>query len=232
MSRYSNSSGIVTWRQRQVNGDLIVHLLTPEGQLRAVARRRSRATPPPIDLFQHVAVQIYRRPGEELGLLVQAQLEGALPTLAEPGRYPYAHLLTELADRLFVQGERAEAGYTLYAAALRGIAARPDARWVALVMAFKLLQGAGFLLQLRCSCCGSKEVVALAGLEPRCAACRGGAGLLAEGSREALQAMAAKTVRQLMEAPSQPQAALWRFLELLVLREVGPLRSLQLLPAQ
>ncbi|MEZ4607166.1 MAG: hypothetical protein R2865_10320 [Deinococcales bacterium] len=57
-----------------------------------------------LSLFHDVMVQTYHK-GEtqnDLMLITQVDLAGALPRLIEPEIYPYAHLLAELSDQLSV----------------------------------------------------------------------------------------------------------------------------------
>ena len=67
-----------------------------------------------LNLFHHVHVQVYQGPHNDLASVQQAVLEGALPTLAQPERYAFAHLMAEFADALFQEGEFSEQAFELF----------------------------------------------------------------------------------------------------------------------
>ncbi|MFC6618330.1 DNA repair protein RecO [Deinococcus radiophilus] len=70
-------SGIVLRRWKTPRGDLIVSLLTPQGKLKAIARGGLRGKhASPLNLFHHVELQVYSRPGDDLAVIQQASLEG------------------------------------------------------------------------------------------------------------------------------------------------------------
>lgn len=233
-TRSTNRSGIVLRRRITPKGDIIVSLLTPQGKLKAVARGGVRGPHASrLNLFQHVDVQIYQTPQGDLATIQQSQLAGALPSLVRPERHPYAHLLTELADTLFQEGEFSHSAFELYAGALRGVAHHPDPEWVALVMSYKLLALAGFVLRPHCTRCAAPD--------PTFPDTHGG-GLLCERcahqeDRAAqphpterlafLREAPRRSVRVLMEAPlpSQQRPGLWLSLERFVTAQVGNLQS-------
>ena len=128
MSRYGVSDGIVIRRTSLPNGDLIATLLSEHGKWRGVARKGKLpgGNVGRLSLFHDVTVQHYRRREEDLPVLVQVQLNGALPRLSDPAIYPYAHLLAELADQLTVDVHIGEAMYAYLASGLRGLARHPD----------------------------------------------------------------------------------------------------------
>ncbi len=131
--------------------DLILTLFCPTGKIRLIARAGANTrskTVAKLNLFQNLSVQYIARPGDDLGLLTQTALEGALPRLSEPQLYPYANLLCELADALFLEGQETQAAFTLLAASLRGLCSQPDPEWVALVLSFKLLAASGLAPKL------------------------------------------------------------------------------------
>lgn len=89
-------------------GDILVTLLTPQGKLKAVARGGVRGPlSSRLNLFHHVGMQVYQGPQNDLASVQQAVLEGALPTLAQPERYAFAHLLAEFAEALYQEGNSA-----------------------------------------------------------------------------------------------------------------------------
>lgn len=236
-SRSANRSGIVIRRRVTPKGDLLVWLLTPQGQLRAVARGGARGPHASrLNLFHHVDVQVYAAPGADLAAVQQATLAGALPTLAQPERFVFANLMAEFAALLFQEGEFSGAAFELFAAALRGVAFQDDPEWVALVMSYKLLALAGFVLDVgRCAKCGAPDPTYPdpVGGALRCQACSGRAHLPAQ-SVAFLRGAARRTVRENMAAPvpAEQRRALWRALERFVTTQVGPLRSWpELLPA-
>lgn len=182
-----------------------------------------------LNLFHHVGVQVYQTPQADLATVQQAVLEGALPRLAEPGRYAFAHLMAELADALFQEGEFSEQAFELFAGALRGISHQPDPEWVALVMSYKLLGLAGFVQQTaRCARCGAPhpEHPDPLGGQLLCWAC---ASLPAypQASLDFLRNVVRRSVRVSMEAPvpGDERPALWQALERFVTVQVGNVQS-------
>lgn len=236
-SRSTNRNGIVIRRRVTPAGDIIVTLLTPQGKLKAVARGGVRGPlASRLNLFHHVATQVYQGPHNDLASVKQAVLEGALPRLAEPERYAFAHLMAEFADALFQEGEFSEQAFDLFAGALRGISHQPDPEWVALVMSYKLLGLAGMLPQTaRCARCGQPDPAhpdPLGG-QLLCAAC---AALPAypEESLDFLRNVVRRSVRASMDAPvpTEQRPALWRALERFVTVQIGNVHSWrQLVPA-
>lgn len=235
--RTANRSGIVIRRRVTPAGDIIVTLLTPQGKLKAVARGGVKGPlSSSLNLFHHVGVQVYQGPHNDLASVKQAVLEGALPKLAEPERYAFAHLLAEFADALFQEGEFSEQAFELFAGALRGISHQEDAEWVALVMSYKLLGLAGMVPQTsRCARCGAPNPAhpdPLGG-QLLCGNCAALPAYPAE-TLNFLQGVVRKTVRSSIEAPvpSQQRPALWLALERFVTVQVGNVKSWrQLVPS-
>lgn len=157
MRYYTVSDGIVIRRLALPSGDVVVTLLNQAGKWRAVARK---GTLPGgnlgrLSLFHDVSVQFYRKNDDDLALLTQVQLNGALPRLSDPDVYPYAHLITELADALTVDVHLGERLYDYLASGLRGLNAHPDPEHVALLYAWHLLAVAGLAPRLTtCVRCG------------------------------------------------------------------------------
>ncbi|WP_407570543.1 DNA repair protein RecO [Deinococcus altitudinis] len=229
-SRTANRNGIVLRRYVTPAGDIIVTLLTPQGKLKLIARGGVRGPLSSVlSLFHHVLVQVYQTPGGDLATAKQATLEGALITLALPERYPYAHLLSELADLLFQEGEFSEAAFELYAGGLRGVSRHPDPEWVALVMSYKLLALAGFVPQTAvCALCGTP---APEHPDPHsgqllCRACAAQPAYSPDVLTY-LRGFPRQSVRVLMEAPLNEagRAELWRALERFVAVQVGRVQS-------
>ncbi len=229
-SRTANRSGIVLRRHVTPAGDIIVTLLTPQGKLKLIARGGVRGPLASVlSLFHDVTVQVYQTPGGDLATARQAALEGALPGLAAPERYPYAHLLSELADLLFQEGEFSQNAYELYAGGLRGVSRHADPEWVALVMSYKLLALAGFIPQTAfCTQCGA---AAPEHPDPNsgqllCRPCAAQPAYRPE-VLDYLRGFARVSVRELMDDPLsvQGRAELWRALERFVAAQVGRVQS-------
>lgn len=240
-SRSTNRSGIVLRRRVTPKGDILVSLITPQGKIKAIARGGVRGPQASrLNLFHHVDVQLYQTPQGDLATIQQSVLEGALPTLAQPERHPYAHLLTELTDALFQEGEYSEAAFELYAASLRGVAHQPDPEWVALVMSYKLLALAGFAVRPRCVRCGAENpsYPDPHGGQLLCASCAALPQNRPAYSTQAprphpaerlkfLQQAPRRSVRMLMESPlpAVQRTGLWRSLERFVTTQVGAVQS-------
>lgn len=242
-SRSTNRTGIVMRRRVTPKGDIIVSLLSPQGKIKAIARGGVRGPQASrLNLFHHVEVQLYQTPGGDLATIQQSVLEGALPTLAQPERHPYAHLLTELADTLFQEGEYSHAAFDLYAGSLRGVAHQSDPEWVALVMGYKLLALAGFVLRPHCARCGAAhpqypDPHSGQLLCAHCAALPQNRPLSSHSSQppiphpaerlEFMQQVARRSVRVLMESPlpAAQRPGLWRSLERFVTSQVGAVQS-------
>lgn len=229
-ARTANRSGIVIRRRVTPAGDILVILLTPQGKLKAIARGGVKGPlSSRLNLFHHVHVQVYQGPQNDLASVQQAVLEGALPKLAEPERYAFAHLLAEFADALFQEGEFSEQAFELFAAGLRGISHQEDPEWVALVMSYKLLALAGFVPQTahcaRCRAPLPEHPDSLAG-QLLCRGCSNQPAYPAD-SLDFLRNVARRTVRASMDAPlpTEQRPALWRTLERFVTVQIGNVQS-------
>lgn len=229
-SRTANRSGIVIRRRVTPAGDIIVTLLTPQGKLKAVARGGVKGPlSSSLNLFHNVGVQVYQAPGNDLASVKQAVLEGALPKLAEPERYAFAHLMAEFADALFQEGEFSEQAFDLFAGALRGISHQTDPEWVALVMSYKLLGLAGIIPQTaRCARCGAPDPQHPDPLGGQLL-CRGCAALPVYPPEllDFLRGVVRRTVRASMDAPipTEQRPQLWKALERFVTVQVGNVHS-------
>lgn len=235
--RYQNYSGIVLRRYTLPSSDIVLHIFTPRGKIRLIARGGARGQDcSKLNLFQHVSVQTYTQPNQDLLRLTQVTLEGALPKLSEPQLYPYAHLIAELTDQLSLENEQAEHTFELLASALRGLCFHPDPAWVAWVMFGKLLGFSGFMPRLaRCP-----HLQALPSVDDWpdtvyfvaehgdicCKTCGSGLILSAEAASYLLT-FYQHTVRQLMERPlPNPQRpSLWRIWEAYSRLHVAELRA-------
>ncbi|MDZ7707948.1 MAG: DNA repair protein RecO C-terminal domain-containing protein [Trueperaceae bacterium] len=143
--RYRVREGIVVRRTPLPSGDVVVTLLSPDGKWRAVARkgRLLGGNPGRLSLFHDVTLQVYQRRADDLAVVAQVRLNGALSRLSDPAVYPYAHLLAELADRLTVDVHVGEPLHAWLASGLRGLNEDDDPERVALVHAWMLLRVAG-----------------------------------------------------------------------------------------
>src|SRR5690606_19414380 len=197
------------------SGDVVVTIMSQDGKWRAVARkgRLPGGNIGKLSLFHDVTVQYYRRNDEDLALLTQVQLNGALPRLASPDVYPYANLLAELVDALTVDVHVGERLYEHLASGLRGLNRHGDPEHVGLLYAWRLLGVAGLTPRLdRCSGCGRRdELVALdvqaGGLT--CRDCGGGLPLDAAVLDELRQLVGA-SARAALECPPRQRALHWR----------------------
>lgn len=229
--RYRVHDGIVLRRTELPSGDVVVTLLSEDGKWRAVARKGKLVggNLGKLSLFHDVTVQHYRRRDEDLPLITQVQLNGALPRLSGPDIYPYAHVLAELTDKLTVDVHVGERIYGYFASALRGLSQHPDPEAVALVMCWRLLGQAGLAPRLtRCARCGEREVVA--SFDPAaggltCAACGSGFRLPLEVADE-LAELHRLPVRGALELPLTERRVHWTVLGRYLSYHVGELWSL------
>lgn len=240
-TRYTVQNGIVLRRSELPSGDVVVTLLGETGKWRAVARKGKLVggNLGKLSLFHDVTVQQYGRSGhaDELALITQVQLNGALPRLSDPGVYPYAHVLAELTDKLSVDVHLDSGLYGYFAGALRGLSRHADPEAVALIMSWRLLAQAGLAPRLtRCARCGGDLNgltgstgtdrhfdVAAGGFS--CAPCRSGFHL-ADGVGDDLAALHRLSVRDALELPLAARRAHWSLVGRYLGYHVGELRSL------
>lgn len=235
MRRYTVTDGIVIRRLPLPSGDMVVTLISEHGKWRAVARkgRLPGGNLGKLSLFHDVTVQYYRRKEEDLALLTQVQLNGALPRLVDPGVYSYANLLAELVDRLTVDVHLGESIHSLLASGLRGLNRHHDAEHVGLLYAWRLLAVAGLAPLLdRCQACGATQQLeyfdtAAGGLT--CGSCASGTFVGLAGVEE-LNDLIARSARQAIERPPSDMALHWRLLGQYVRYHVGELQSLTVRP--
>lgn len=231
MRRYSVADGIVVRRSALPSGDLVVTLVSEHGTWRAIARkgRLPGGNVGKLSLFHDVTVQYYRRRDDDLALLTQVQLNGALTRLTEPHIYPYAHLLAELADDLTVGVHLGESLHGLLASGLRGLNQHDDPEHVALLYAWRLLGVAGLAPLLdRCQTCGrGDELVnfdaAAGGLT--CASCATGIHV-GTAVVEELKDLVIHSARSAILTPPADPAVHWTLLGRYVAYHVGEVNSL------
>lgn len=227
VQRYRVREGIVVRRTPLPSGDVVATLLSPDGKWRAVARkgRLPGGNPGRLSLFHDVTVQAYQRRDDDLAVVAQVRLNGALPRLADPAIYPYAHLLAELADRLTVDVHLGEPLHAWLASGLRGLDADPDPERVALVHAWMLLRVAGLGPDP-----GSDGAGAVDGARLDLAGGRisyGGEGLaLGDAALRELRLLIAGRARDALADPLSERVTHWRLLTRYVAWHVDELRSL------
>ncbi len=225
------TEGIVIRRKVLPSGDVVITLMSEHGKWRAVARkgRLPGGNLGRLSLFHDVTVQYYRKHEDDLALLTQVRLNGALPNLSRPEIYPYAHVLAELTDALTVDVHLGEQVYAYLASGLRGLNRHPDPNLVALAYAWKLLGLAGLApsTDVCLHCRTEVPLVALdvAGGGLTCGACARGMRLGADGAAE-LRRLVAGSLHTLLRAPPLDRELHWRVLERYVAYHVRELHAL------
>lgn len=155
--RYRLREGIIIRRQAMTSGDVIVTLMSPDGKWRGIARKGKilGGNIARLSLFHDVNLQYYHKANEDLFLITQVTLNGALPKLTSPDIYPFGHFLCELCDRLTVDVHLGEKIYDYLSSGLRGITQHTEPNKVGIIFAWKLLAQAGLAPRLsRCVECG------------------------------------------------------------------------------
>lgn len=229
--RYQVSEGIVIRRTELPSGDIVATLMGLEGKWRGVARKGKLlgGNLGKLSLFHDVTVQYYKKRDEDLALMTQVQLNGALSKLSEPGIYPYAHVLAELTDKLTVDVHLGESIYEYLASGLRGLSQHSDPELVALIFSWKLLQQAGLSPMLRrCARCGNEDVgstfdIAAGGLT--CAACGTGTKLSGRAVSE-LASLILNPTRSALEETIVERATHWTLLSRYISFHVADMHSL------
>lgn len=210
----------------------MVTLLAEQGKWRGVARKGKLpgGNMGRLSLFHDVTVQYYRKREDDLALLTQVRLNGALSNLADPRIYPYAHILAELADALTVDVHIGEPLYHYLASGLRGLNRHADPERVALLYAWRLLQQAGLAPRGRpCGGCGRDTV--LEGLDVatgalHCGDCGSGLRLGAETASE-LAALVEGDMHEALELELRDRQTHWLALSRYLSYHVSELRSLR-----
>lgn len=229
--RYKVREGIVIRRHELPSGDLIVTLLGRDGKWRAKAKKGKMlgGNLGKLSLFHDVSLQYYQRQDEDLAIVTQAQLNGALARLSAPEIYPYAHLLAELVDKLTVDVHLGEDVYGYLASGLRGLGQHGEPQQVAILYAWKLLHQAGLAPRLNhCALCGKAGTgyrfdVAAGGLS--CESCASGLVLSGEVVED-LRRLQTETLRQLLVTPLHRLELHWQLLRRYTAYHVGELRSM------
>lgn len=241
--RYRLREGIIIRRQSMTSGDVIVTLISPDGKWRGIARKGKivGGNIGRLSLFHDVNLQYYHKENEDLFLITQVTLNGALPKLSDPDIYPFGHFLCELCDRLTVDVHLGEKIYDYLGSGLRGITQYPEPNKVGIIFAWKLLAQAGLAPRLsRCVGCGKSYSdhaqsesfaldVAAGGLH--CTAC-----LRAEGTTntirvtnvviEELITIHTQTVRQALDVELKDIEKHWHILKHYTTYHVANLQSI------
>jgi DNA repair protein RecO (recombination protein O) len=181
-----------------------------------------------LSLFHDVTAQYYKKADEDIVLLTQVQLNGALPRLSDPGIYPYAHILAELVDVLSVDHHHDEQLYSYFASGLRGLNQHQDAEGIAIIYTWKLLQQAGFYPRVkRCGCgkttMSDKFDVAAGGMS--CQDCNVGIPLT-PAVIEDLHQILPSSLKQATQHSLQEKPLHWRLLHRYISYHVHELQSL------
>ncbi len=236
MKRYTVTDGIVIRRSPLPSGDLVVTLLSDGGKWRAIARKGKLpgGNLGRLSLFHDVTVQYYRRRDDDLALLTQVTLNGALPRLTEPDVYPYAHLLAELVDALSVDVHLGESVHAHLASALRGLNRHTDPELVALLYSWRLLSLAGLAPRTAtCTICGATEGLShldVAAGALTCGACASGIPI-GETVADEIRTMLTSPATQTLERAPEDRRGHWRALSRYLEYHVRDLASLDGLAA-
>ena len=240
MPRYTVSDALVLRRTPLPSGDVVVTLLSEHGKWRAVARkgRLPGGNLARLSLFHDVTVQAYRRRADDLAVLTQVRLNGALRGLTRPEAYPYAHLLADLADALTVETHVGERLVAVVASGLRGVGSHDDPEAVALAYAWHLLALAGLAPHLHgttpptCARCDAPAtVLASASGTLRCDDHGDGprdVWLGPEGASDLARAVTGP-LRAAVAAPPADRTRAWRALRTYLHEHVGEVRALRTL---
>jgi DNA repair protein RecO (recombination protein O) len=235
---------IVLRRSPLPSGDVVATLLSPSGTWRAVVRkgRLPGGNLARLSLFHDVTVQYWRRHDDDLALVTQVQLNGALAGLTRPEAYPYAHLLAELTDALTVDHPVSDRWYALLASGLRGLDVHHDPEAVGLAYAWRLIATAGLAPAVgRCARCGgAPDRLDVADGTARCAAhgaeaggaaaadpSAGAVAFLGEAGMEALALLVRGPLAEAVTQPPVDRARHWRTLQRYVRWHVGEVRALE-----
>lgn len=247
--RYRLREGIIIRRQSMTSGDVIVTLMSPDGKWRGIARKGKivGGNIGRLSLFHDVNLQYYHKENEDLFLITQVTLNGALPKLSDPDIYPFGHFLCELCDRLTVDVHLGEKIYDYLSSGLRGITQHSEPNKVGIIFAWKLLSQAGLAPRLsRCVGCGKsysdhaqKESftfdVAAGGLH--CVGCARAESTTSTAIRvnntiiEELIAIHTQTVRQALDIQLTDVVKHWQILKYYTNYHVAELQSIKAVQA-
>lgn len=233
MKHYKLIEGIIIRRKAMTNGNIIVTLLNPKTKWQGVAYKGKLlgGNMGKLSLFHDVNLQYYQKNEDNLIIITQVQLNGALPNLTKPNIYPYAHVLAELTDKLST-GTHLGNTYEYLTSGLRGLSKYGEPEKIALIFSWKLLGQAGLTPRLNhCTCCGAKLAeknfystfdISSGGLS--CSKCNKGITLPAQTIFELTQ-LHKKTVRQALEMSFKGRKH-WLLLKNYIAYHVGEMYSL------
>jgi DNA repair protein RecO (recombination protein O) len=230
--RYHVSDGLILRRTPLPSGDVVVTILSDHGKWRAVARkgRLPGGNLARLSLFHDVTVQAYRRRDDDLAVLTQVRLNGALAGLTRPEVYPYAHLLADLTDALTVDVHVGEALFRIVSSGLRGVAQHHDPDAVALAYAWHLVTMAGLAPRpAPCDRCGGvATTLAVAAGALRCNdhADHERDLWLGESAAADLDRLLRGPLRLSVDAPPLDRPRAWRALLAHTREHVGEVRAL------
>jgi DNA repair protein RecO (recombination protein O) len=224
---------LVLRRSPLPSGDVVATLLSPAGTWRAVVRkgRLPGGNLARLSLFHDVTVQYWRRRDEDLALITQVRLNGALSGLVRPETYPYAHLLAELTDALTVDHPVSDRWYALVASGLRGLNAHHDPEAVGFAYAWRLVVTAGLAPDVRvCARCGAPPThLAIEEGTAHCAQHADPTGRdvsMGEAGLRELDALLRGPLGAAVASPPHDRHTHWRALHRYVRWHVGEVRSL------
>ncbi len=235
--RYQINEGIVIRRYELPSGDVIVTLIGEHGKWQAKVKKGKHigGNLGKLSLFHDVTAQYYRKAEDNLAILTQVQLNGALPNLSNPSIYPYAHVLAELVDQLTVDVHIGEDIYKYFVSSLRGLNTEANPASITIIYAWRLLQTAGLSPRVKsCVVCGSSDLdlrfdVTLGGVT--CKACNRGMPISEELLAD-LQSIHSSSVRDALNRglsnPDEHFRLLSRFLAYHV-TELNSLATLKLM---
>lgn len=239
MARTEVRDALVLRRHPLPSGDVIATLLSPDGKWRAIARKGKLpgGNLARLSLFHDVTVQVWHRRDDDLALITQVRLNGALSGLSRPNAYPYAHLLAELTDVLTAEQPMDERGYALLASGLRGLHAHDDPEAVALAYAWRLLRLAGVHPTVRqCVHCDKPPTrLHVAAGRVSCDTClpthasdmESPTIMLGEQGMQALQRLLLAPLAEAVAKPPSDRALAWRVMRAYVRWHVGNVRAFE-----
>lgn len=229
--RYQLNEGVVIRRHELPSGDVIVTLIGAHGKWQAKAKKGKQmgGQLAKLSLFHDVSVQYYRKSQDDLAILTQVQLNGALPNLTKPDIYPYTHVLAELVDKLTVDVHIGETIYEYFVSALRGLSQGKQVEAICIIYVWKLIQSAGLSPRVaRCVICSKPPTsyrfdVALGGVT--CDDCKRGL-VLSEAVWDGLKRIHSQTVRQVLSSGLNDTEGHFRLIQRYLAYHVAELNSL------
>ena len=232
--RYQINEGVVIRRHELTSGDVIVTLLGERGKWQAKVKKGKRVGGHlgKLSLFHDVTAQYYKKSDDNLAVLTQVQLNGALPKLSNPTIYPYAHVLAELVDKLTVDVHIGEDIYKYFVSSLRGLNTEENPASITIIYAWRLLQTAGLSPRVKsCVICASNDLdlrfdVALGGVT--CKACNRGMPISANVLAD-LQSIHSSSVRDALHLGLTHPDEHFRLLSRFLAYHVAELNSLSTL---